>query len=565
MQEVRYLARMRTFQRHLAILFLVLLFVVQAVAQLAPASWGIAGVCGATSACAPVLLWLTGLGGGVASLVALLAEKRLARPLRQLMAAARRSGLLSHDAGSDIWGRDGIDDLSRAFDGMREGIVQREHQLHQLAYSDTLTGLPNRAQFVRRLVGAIARERRSGRQCHVLMLDLDRFKVVNDTLGHGIGDAVLCAVASRLQHAVNANERCALARLGGDEFAVLLQRANPAQSLAVAAQLLKALEAPLNVDEHAIDMGASIGIACFPQHGADAETLLRRSEIAMYAAKSHSGEALVYAAALECGGGQKLCLLGDMRRALDSDQFRLVLQPKLELSTGRLVGVEVLLRWQHPQRGLICPDEFIPFAEQTGFIRRLTHWVMEQSAQLCRQLCLHERDMTMAVNLSTRDLTDPGLLPRFEQILARYQVAAAAFCFEITESAIMDDAPQALLTMQRLHALGASLAIDDFGTGYSSLAYLKRLPVHELKLDKSFVMNMERDGDDAMIVRSTVDLAHNMGLRVVAEGIESKAVWELLVRMGCDQGQGYAISKPMPAAQFLEWSAARSLQCALTE
>jgi EAL domain-containing protein (putative c-di-GMP-specific phosphodiesterase class I) len=242
---------------------------------------------------------------------------------------------------------------------------------------------------------------------------------------------------------------------------------------------------------------------------------------------------------------------------LERDEFRVLLQPKVNLASGELVGVEALLRWQHPVRGMVAPDQFIPFAEKTGFIRRLTGWMLEQAAALCCQLREMVQKVPMSVNLSTRDLTDPELLPRLERILAHYRLAPSAFCFEITESAMMDDPPRALQTMTMLHALGARLAIDDFGTGYSSLAYLKRLPVHELKIDKSFVINMERDGGDATIVRSTVDLAHNMGLQVVAEGIESQAAWGILARMGCDQGQGFLISRPMPACQFFDWVAER--------
>ncbi|MGZ5817680.1 MAG: putative bifunctional diguanylate cyclase/phosphodiesterase, partial [Burkholderiaceae bacterium] len=232
---------------------------------------------------------------------------------------------------------------------------------------------------------------------------------------------------------------------------------------------------------------------------------------------------------------------------------RLQVQPKVQLSTGKVIGVEALIRWVHPEKGMIFPDNFIPFAEKTGFIRKLTHWMLERTAGLCAECEANGVHLKFSVNLSTRDLLDQDLPTRFLEILARHKVAPTSFCLEITESAIMDDPVRAQQTLERLHATQADMSIDDFGTGYSSLAYLKRLPVNELKIDKSFVMSMEHDADDTKIVRSTIDLGHNMGLRVVAEGIESEAIWRQLVKLGCDQGQGYFISKPMPAEQLMGW------------
>jgi EAL domain-containing protein (putative c-di-GMP-specific phosphodiesterase class I) len=279
------------------------------------------------------------------------------------------------------------------------------------------------------------------------------------------------------------------------------------------------------------------------------------AEVAMYRAKQRKDGAVVYDGAFDQSSEQSLSLLSELRRAIERDEFRLHVQPKVVLGSGRVVGVEALVRWQHPLRGNVFPDEFIPFAEQTGFIRVLTRWVLDQSAALCRQLADAGIELKFSVNLSTRDLLDQELPAKFAELLARHQLAPAAFCLEITESAIMDDPVRAQHTLERLHAMGVDLSIDDFGTGYSSLAYLKRLPVDELKIDKSFVLNMENDAGDAMIVRSTIDLGHNMGLRVVAEGIESEAVWRLLAAMGCDQGQGYFMSRPMPGEQLLAWLA----------
>ena len=273
----------------------------------------------------------------------------------------------------------------------------------------------------------------------------------------------------------------------------------------------------------------------------------------MYAAKTGGNEAVVYDTAIDKTSQESLSLLGELRRAIDNDEFRLHVQPKTLLPDGKVIGVEALVRWMHPKRGLLQPDHFIPFAEKTGFIRVLTRWVLEQAAALCSRWEAAGVHLKISVNLSTRDLLDQDLPTKFMEILAQHQVASSSFCLEITESAIMDDPVRAQQTLERLYAMGIELSIDDFGTGYSSLSYLKRLPVHELKIDRSFVMNMEHETDDATIVRSTIDLGHNMGLRVVAEGIESDAALQLLARMGCDQGQGYFISRPMPADQFLPW------------
>ena len=273
----------------------------------------------------------------------------------------------------------------------------------------------------------------------------------------------------------------------------------------------------------------------------------------MYAAKTRNDGAVVCDAAMDKSSDKSLSLLTELRNAIERNEFRLFVQPKIMLDTGQVVGMESLVRWVHPERGNVFPDEFIPFAEQTGFIRLLTRWVMEKSAELCQQLAAQGHHLKVSVNLSTRDLLDQDLPVKFADLLARHRLSPASFCLEITESAIMDDPVRAQTTLERLSNMGVDLSIDDFGTGYSSLAYLKRLPVNELKIDKSFVLNMENDEGDTKIVRSTIDLGHNMGLRVVAEGIESEAVWRLLAELGCDQGQGYFMSRPIPGDQLVAW------------
>ncbi len=357
-----------------------------------------------------------------------------------------------------------------------------------------------------------------------------------------------------------------LARLGGDEFAVLLPGHDAPRAEAVACRIAAALEQPLVLDDQTVDISAAFGIACWPQHAADADALLARAEVAMYVAKRKTLPCLTYDPTIDSASTQTLSLLSDLRRALERGELRLYLQPKIALARGAFVGVEALVRWQHPTRGMVPPLHFIPFAEQTGFVRQLTLWMFEACA--AEWPALQALDVQrVSVNLSTRDLLDMDLPQRLQAILARCGVPATAFCLEITESAIMDEPQRALSILEALSAMGFKLSIDDFGTGYSSLAYLKRLPVNELKIDKSFVMAMERDADDAKIVRSTIDLAHNLGLTVVAEGVENAGIYALLRALGCDEGQGYHIARPLPAAELAafaqRWQAAARSASAL--
>ena len=499
-----------------------------------------------------MLLAFTLVAIAVFAIGSVITARRITTPLKSLAASARRLGQGDYAHAVDVPSSDELGDLAQAFESMRLAVHERDAAVRQLAFEDGLTGLPNREQFRADLRESIARTQADGGACAVLMLDLDRFKHVNDVLGHRFGDRLLQEVAKRLSQEVRRADDV-VARLGGDEFAMLMPGADAAQAAAIAARIQQAFERPIALDDHTVDLSAGIGIACCPAHGSEADALMSRAELAMYAAKQRQLGVKVYDAALDLGSEESLSLLSELRTAVDRDQLRLYLQPKISLATGAVVGAEALVRWQHPQRGLVPPAKFIPFAEQTGFIRVLTAWIIERSAMVLRELHASAPSLKISVNLSTRDLLDQDLPAKMQRLVETLALRPSTMCLEITESAIMDDPQRALQTLERLHGMGFKLSIDDFGTGYSSLAYLKRLPVDELKIDQSFVLNMERDLDDAKIVRSTVDLAHNLGLNVVAEGVETVKAWKLLQSLGCDECQGYLVAKPMPEALFADW------------
>ncbi|MCY4745026.1 EAL domain-containing protein [Pelomonas sp. UHG3] len=497
------------------------------------------------------LVGITLLGVAVFALVSVLLARGISNPIKALSGAALR--LERGDYETPVPATSPLIEvrkLALALESMREGIRRRDELVNELAYVDGLTQLPNRARFAQVLQFHLDLGHTHGA---VLMLDLDRFKHVNDVLGHDFGDRLLQSVALRLQ-ALCQPLQAILARLSGDEFALLLPHADAREASEVALAILKDFEQPLQIDDETIDLGAGIGIALLGEHGLDVNLLLGRAELAMYAAKTRQCGSLLYHAQLDAGSQESLSLLSELRRAVENNELRLYLQPKIDLQRGKVIGAEALVRWQHPVRGLVPPMQFIPFAEQTGFIRVLSAWVLAGSARFAREARDAGLTLRLSVNLSTRDLMDQELPAKIEAMLAPLEVAPGSLCLEITESAIMDDPERALSTLEHLHAMGFKLSIDDFGTGYSSLAYLKRLPVDELKIDKSFVMAMERDLDDARIVRSTIELAHNLGLSVVAEGLETAKAWAMLAQLGCDEGQGYFICKPMPQEQFVTWA-----------
>jgi diguanylate cyclase (GGDEF)-like protein len=425
---------------------------------------------------------------------------------------------------------------------------------HQ-ALHDVLTGLPNRALFHDRVDRALASALRDATHPVVMLLDLDRFKDINDALGHHNGDELLRQIGPRIAGVLRSSDT--VARLGGDEFAVLLPTAPDADAGAeVGEKILAALAEPFVVHGVELDVGASLGIACFPQHGEDVETLVKRADAAMYLAKGTRSGSELYVAERD-GLPDALAVVGDLRRGLDDGELAVVYQPKVDLLTGEVRGVEALVRWMHPDRGLVLPASFVGHAEHTGLIRPLTMHVLEAAVVQIGDWRRSGLDLKVAVNLSVRNLLDRGLPDDVAALLSRWDVPASALELELTESTIMADPARAREILTALHDLGVGLSIDDFGTGYSSLGKLKHLPVDEIKIDRSFVTGMARDRSDATIVRSTIDLARNLGLRVVAEGVEDGEVRDQLAQLGCDLGQGYLFSAPLDGDALHGWAAAR--------
>ncbi len=533
---------------------------------------------------------LTVFAGVLTLLVAVVAlwvlQKSTFSPLRELLAQLNRVRQDRHFLRRPVKvsGNAEVRELVQVFNDMSCELSRAYDECEEAAFIDQLTALPNRALFLDRLKQTILLSQRKGEKFGIMLLDLDGFKEVNDTLGHQVGDQVLQQIADRLKLGVRASStvarvvdeskdescetgivkisRTTLARLGGDEFAILLPGLDGIDgATSVARRVTEILEPHAEVEGNSIAVAGTLGIAMYPEHGENAEALLRRADVALYVAKHIHNDFSVYDPAYDTYSVKQLALKAELRMAIENDQLVLFYQPKLNYKTGCVTSVEALVRWQHPERGMIPPDLFIPLSEQRGLIGPLTEWVIKKALWQFNQWQRKGVSLQIAVNLSSRVLYDLSLPNKIERMLIQANAPPSALTFEITEDATMADPKRALDIMNRLNDMGLPLSIDDFGTGYSSLGYLKRLPVGEIKIDRSFVMDMEESGNDAKIVHATIDLAHNLGLQVVAEGVETANCLNALKSLKCDYAQGYYLSRPILPDELVTWLAKSSWAC----
>jgi diguanylate cyclase (GGDEF)-like protein/PAS domain S-box-containing protein len=438
-------------------------------------------------------------------------------------------------------------------------LRKKDEHIRHLAFHDPLTGLPNRALLLDRLEHALVFAQRESEQLGVMFIDLDRFKHINDTLGHDIGDGLLQEVARRLSHCLRQSDT--VARMGGDEFVILLEHVDEPEIYAgLAKKIIASLCAPMTIGDHTLQVGASIGIACFPEDGADAVTLMKHADAAMYAAKAGGRSTYrFFQAVMTEKAGQRLHLEMELRNAVGNGELELFYQPRVMLATGAACGVEALVRWRHPQRGLVPPDDFISVAEETGIIHELGNWALEEA---CRQSRAWQKQglgrIRIAVNISAKQLQEDDLAERIANLTRKYAISPSDLEVELTESVIMANPEKISGIFARLRQIGVMVAVDDFGTGYSSLAYLRRLPIDVLKIDRSFVMNADRDEGDAQIVRIIIALAQALKLEVVAEGVETASQAEFLRASGCSMMQGFLYARPQPAAATAAWLQAQT-------
>lgn len=496
-----------------------------------------------------VLILLAGFGG------AWLFARSVVRPVRLLAQQADAIAQGNYDQPITIGQRSGssgeIGELVRAFGKMQSAIAEREESIRYNAYHDPQTGLVNRYRLEQLIDESIRQVPTAEHRFAVLAMDLARFKDINDTLGYHVGDRLLYSVGQRLAGVVGENG--IVARLGGDEFGLLVPDVSVAAIKQRLEALLLAMEEPFHEEGLNLHIGTVIGVAVYPEHGHDAGTLLRNADAARYLAKEKRTRYELYAGSQDRYSLLRVSLLGEMQTAMENGDMRLHYQPKLDLRSGMVEEIEALLRWHHPTYGMIPPQEFISMVENTGNIHMLTRWVIVTALQ---QVAAWARDgltLRVAVNISAHDLLQPELIDEIRQCLQRTGTEAAQLRLEVTESAVVENESTVIESLRQLHELGVVLSIDDYGTGYSSLAQLKRLPVNELKIDKSFVIGLTKGSDDEIIVRSTIELGHLMGLDVCAEGVESAEVMEHLHELGCETVQGYHIGKPMPPDDLVSW------------
>ena len=494
-------------------------------------------------------------------IISAIISRRMVAPLQALRMASKKIASGHYEEHFSTASKiDEIRELGEDLENMRGELVSQAMALEHQSMHDVLTQLPNRSLLNDRITQAILAATRTPESFTLFLMDLNNFKEVNDTLGHHAGDSILQEVATRIREAVRPSDT--VARLGGDEFAVHLCRTEEKEAIDVALRIQEAIKPPFQIDQHNLHIGVSIGIAFFPQHGDSNGDLLKRADVAMYAAKSEKKPYVIYEPTLDQHSMRRLELSNELRKGILEDELILFFQPKIKLEEKQqnLAGVEALVRWQHKERGLIPPDEFITIAERTGVIDALTLDVTRKALRQVHAWSQQGLDVTVAVNISTRNLMDQEFAEKILTICNEENVKPQQLELEITESSILQDPLRAIKVLEGLHKLGIKLSIDDFGTGYSSLAYLKELPVTDLKIDKSFIMDMLEDSNDATIVKATIEMAHNLGLKVVAEGVENHETLMTLKDLGCDMIQGYFISKPLPTEDFNEWFSLNSWQ-----
>ena len=501
---------------------------------------------------AGALLWAFAVVGlAVVAVGYFYLERRVLGPVREV-ARALRAGAASappavHGAGATRETRELVD----AFRTMWQEVQHRQESLEHQALHDALTGLPNRVLLQDRLAQAIALAERARSSVAFMLMDLDGFKEVNDTLGHQAGDLLLVRVAERLREVLRRADT--VARLGGDEFGIVVPHAGAEEAERVARKILDALAHPVAVEGHSLYVGGSIGIALYPDHGRDPQILLRHADVAMYQAKRQGRGYAFYEERTDHHSIARLSLLGDLREAIHGGGLCLHYQPKVRIADGMPVTVEALARWRHPDRGDVPPEEFVPLAEKAGLVQELTRWVLAEALAQCSRWRRRGLRLGVAVNLSVWDLHDRDLPRQVMRFLQGFGLSPDVLTLEVTESAAMADPGRAREVLGELYVHGVRIAIDDFGTGFSSLAHLKQLPAHELKIDKSFVTDMCHDDNDAVIVRSLIDLGHNLGREVVAEGVEDQEIWDILAILRCDYAQGFHVARPMPAERLGAW------------
>ncbi len=459
------------------------------------------------------------------------------------------SNNLNQDNPLEESGGDEIEVLERNFNRLADAVESETAALEYQALHDPLTELPNRKLINNRLQQEILRSHRSNKPLVLIMSDLNHFKEINDTLGHHVGDIVLQQAATRLFRTFRKTD--SVARLGGDEFGILLPETSLEQAKMLSKKTVEAFEIPFVVEGNSLSVGISMGLAESPIHGDDVNILVQRADVAMYVAKRGKLGFSVYDPDLDTHSIGRLALMSEFRAAIENQSLEVLYQPKVDVQTNEIIGAEALLRWNHPDRGCIEPEEFIPLAEQTGLIKPLTSWVLEKAVQQCIEWKKIWPNFNMSVNLSVHNLHDVALLDQVRRMIKEYDMQPSCLTLEVTEGDIMTDPIRAKEILEALSMMGVTISIDDFGTGYSSLSYLKQLPVEEIKIDKSFVMEMIDDENDAVIVKATIELAHNLGLKIVAEGVKDQETWDRLRLLNCDIAQGFFISRPITAQEFM--------------